>query len=319
MDKFKGTLTAAEACRAVGAALEAHGLAWESFPMADGGEGTAAVLAGRVAGWACVESSVFRPDAGSPLRRRTSRCIGEALLRSMATQPTFLAIGGTSVADCGAGLLQAFGYRFNDPRGQVIANATPEEIAMNAHSMEPPACRPWEGRLEGLADVAASLTGPGLSALDFLAQKGGHEADRKVICRAMERMVEISGAAPGAHAGAGGGLGYALESILKVPCHGGGPWIAGKILPRGGVDLFITGEGCTDAQTGGGKVAAAVAAHARALGCPCLVFSGTVAPGGEAPGVYAATPWGEPLPIDPARALAAAVGAHIAEIKSLIR
>ena len=49
-DKFKGTLTAAEAATAIAAGLSAPNLEVHALPIADGGEGTAAVLAQAVEG-----------------------------------------------------------------------------------------------------------------------------------------------------------------------------------------------------------------------------------------------------------------------------
>ena len=48
-----------------------------------------------------------------------------------------------------------------------------------------------------------------------------------------------------------------------------------------GVDLVITGEGCTDGQSVFGKVMAGAGAHAKAHGVPCIGLSGSIGEGAE--------------------------------------
>ena len=48
-----------------------------------------------------------------------------------------------------------------------------------------------------------------------------------------------------------------------------------------GIDLVITGEGCSDSQSVCGKVLQGVGRHAMVLGIPCIGLSGSLGTGAE--------------------------------------
>ena len=115
--------------------------------------------------------------------------------------------------------------------------------------------------------------------MSFLAQKGATEED---VAELRERFTLLQRAYPSADrfGGAGGGVGFAIESILGGEVISGAEYILKRNLPKylhgQRPQLIITGEGCVDEQTDAGKVVAAVNAYGREHGIPVVTFSGIV-------------------------------------------
>lgn len=157
MDSFKGGLSAAEACRAVGEGLRSalpEAMVVEK-PMADGGEGTAAaLLAARAdgrwipvrargplaertvgAGFAWFEDErlavvemaavnglpLLGEDGRDPLAA-TTLGTGELIRAALdrGARRILLALGGSATSDGGAGAAHALGWRFFDRSGESI-------------------------------------------------------------------------------------------------------------------------------------------------------------------------------------------------------
>lgn len=213
-DKYRGTLSSAQAVRVICSAITAK----QTFPlpMADGGEGTAAIIASRSAGWemlsegcyvntllkkAAIDSSAFIGYTGQilsvPPSQRTSSPLGEILndvYSEFRPSTIYLGIGGTAVCDAGKGMLKVLKTTIN-----------------------------WKNILIGLADVAVPLTPPdftafpdSLSALSFCPQKGYSSAEIKAIEREFRKLRSCS-----PFSGAGGGLGFALADVLGAKCFSG--------------------------------------------------------------------------------------------------
>lgn len=154
-DKFRGSLSAAEAARAMARGVRAAdpGAVVSEVPMADGGEGTLDALVSATGG-EIREADVIGP-LGNPVRARfgllgdgrtavlemasasglvlvpseqrdpsksTTWGTGELLLAAAAAgaRRVILGIGGSATNDGGAGLAQALGYRLLDREGRPI-------------------------------------------------------------------------------------------------------------------------------------------------------------------------------------------------------
>jgi len=152
-DKFKGTLPACEvAARIAGALRSAYPrMELKVCPMADGGEGTAELIArerhlepavadghdammrparigyfrsgtvcavdsAAVVGLAMLGRTVLRPWLA------TSYALGEFIKHMLdnGVEELFVGIGGTATIDGGMGMLQALGARFRDADGEII-------------------------------------------------------------------------------------------------------------------------------------------------------------------------------------------------------
>lgn len=225
-DKFKGTLTADEAARAiaVGLARGLPGAELDLLPIADGGEGTADALVeasggerrevevtgpdgGRVrAAWgvlgdgrtAVVEAAAacglgLVPAGGRDPRAATSRGLGE-LLRAVADaglREVIVGLGGTGTNDGGAGLAQALGARLLDAAGDDLP---PGGAALARLARVEPG--PLVARLRGelrvtcACDVTSPLAGPDGASLVFGPQKGAAPEVARALDQALARWGE---------------------------------------------------------------------------------------------------------------------------------
>jgi glycerate kinase len=252
----------------------------DEAPVADGGEGTAAVIQQALGGaWreAAVSDALGRPIVaawlllddgtavvesaqaiGLPLLRRnerdplrtSSRGLGELLLAAVAEEPAalFVCLGGTATVDGGASLREVVGRRLDG-------------IPMRV-----------------LCDVRNPLLGKRGAARVFGPQKGARPEGVDLLearLAALEELVPYRDL-PGA--GAGGGLGAALAAL-------GGELVEGAELVLDTIgfddrarlaDLVVTGEGMVDPTTLEGKAPGAVVRRSRQLGVRCEVFGGVV-------------------------------------------
>ncbi len=223
-DKFKGSLSATEACQ-----VAARGLAHEKaivdirqVPVADGGEGTVQAVAASLSGRGILHASVMdalgRPidapfflsdDRPSPFAvlemaaaagleqipphlrdplRATSR--GAGLLIRVAQQSgastILIGLGGSATNDGGAGLAAALGYRFLDAQGAAL-----DPLPINLHRVariEPPEAGVSLPSIVGLADVTAPLLGPQGATAVFGPQKGVTPAMMPVLESALTHL-----------------------------------------------------------------------------------------------------------------------------------
>jgi glycerate kinase len=255
-------------------------------PVADGGEGTAAVLAAALGGeW---RSVVVQGPLGAPVEARwlvlpdgtavvdsaqavglplvpraerdplkaTTHGLGDLLLAVCAAGASSLlvGVGGTATVDGGAGMRERVGRRLDGVKIRV-------------------AC-----------DVTSPLLGRRGAARVFGPQKGAAPAAVAELERRLAAMTELAPYRELPGAGAGGGLGAGLASLGAQLVPG-----AELVLDLTGFDaraaaasLVVTGEGGVDATTFEGKAAGAVLARCRRLGVRCELFGGVVAPGFDA-------------------------------------
>lgn len=275
---LKGALGAFAAANALAMGFRSRGIVVEEMPVADGGEGTADVLAAARGGdWNEVEVG----DAfGRPRRARwlalpdgtavveaaqaipldpgrldavgaSSRGLGELVSAALAARPRALlvSLGGTATVDGGAGLREVLGEL-----------PVPTRVA---------------------CDVSSPLVD---AARVFAPQKGATPAQAVELEARLIAMSELAPYAERPGAGAAGGLGAALAAL-------GAELVAGSRLvldelgfdPRP-FDVVVTGEGTVDATTARGKAPGEIAARCAAAGVRCVVFGGRVlelVPGAE--------------------------------------
>lgn len=310
-DKFRDSLTAAEAADAIARGLRAAGAFVDLCPVADGGEGTLDTLTssrpGSVLGVvsrgpmgipvrahiAVLEDgtgvvelaqasglSLVDPAKRSPLEATThgtGECIKAALARG-ATR-LLVGLGGSATLDAGIGMARALGVGFYDRHGKPVGDgidALEETALVDLAGLD--------RRLAGIeilaaCDVLVPLFG---SATAFGAQKGAtpHEIERVEV--ALERFagvfaeqtgIEIA-TAPGG--GAAGGVGAMLFALGARLASGADVVLETVSFHErlAGIDLVVTGEGTLDATSLQGKVAGAVAAHAVDAGIPVAAIVG---------------------------------------------
>lgn len=292
-DKFRGTLTAPQAARAIAVGARRAGASCTELPMADGGEGTLDAFGGanrldRVTGplgpavpapWrldpstgrAVIESAtasglVLAGGArGNDPQAASTRGVGElvaAAVRAGATQ-LLVALGGSASTDGGSGAIDAVA-----DAGLLAAVA--------------------ERDLVVCCDVRTRFTD---AARVFGPQKGADEAvvrrleDRLHALRAQYRDrfgldpqdIEGSGAAGGLAGGLAMLGGRLVPGVDLVATENG---LTEAIRAA---DVVITGEGRLDDSSWHGKVVGAVCERAASIGRPVLVVAGEVR-GGDGSG-----------------------------------
>ena len=287
-DSFKGCLRAAEVARAVASGLRAccPGAEVVEVPLADGGEGTLAVLTSALGGTVC--GTMVQDPLGRPVEARFGTCadtaiievaeacglqrlapeernplrassygVGELLLaaRRQGARHFLIGLGGTATSDGGAGMLQVPGLR------EALRGCT----------------------LELLCDVDNPFVGPRGAARVFAPQKGASPADVDVLENRLEALAERFLAETGVDvralpgAGAAGGLGGAFLAYFGASRVSGIDKVLELLrfdeLVRD-ADFIVTGEGKSDRQTLGGKVPLGVLRHAQ--GKPVFLLSGRI-------------------------------------------
>lgn len=286
-------------------------------PLADGGDGTLAILsrllgaridtipardprgrvvearlalaaAGATAVLEMAEASGLRlvpPPERDPLRLSsygTGELIRAALDRG--ARRILLGAGGSGTIDGGAGALAALGAVFRDAAGRPL-DPTPACLA-NLESVDLAGLDPRLSRatIEVLADIHTPIR---RHVEVFGPQKGVRPGTGEPLHRLLRRLVEVApGAPPGLEdtpwMGAGGCLAGGLVAYAGARAVGGAEVIAEMAgLPAAlpGADLLLTGEGRLDDTSLEGKVPGVVAAMAASRGVPTVVIAGQVSVG----------------------------------------
>jgi glycerate kinase len=315
-DSFKGSISAAGAAAALasGWLRVRPGDEVIQLPLADGGEGTLAVLAAAAPDARWHQADVSGPtDArvqASWLEMAGNVAVVELALAAGLTQLSelrpmiahsygvgeligsaldagasriLIALGGSACTDGGTGALTALGARFTDAAGTMLplgGGALRKLAGIDLTDLRPPP----EGGVSCLTDVRAPLLGPAGAAAVFGPQKGAGPAQVAALDAGLARLAGLLGGDPDeAGAGAAGGCGYGLAAAWGAQLLPGAAElavIAGLPGALETADLVITGEGQYDASSENGKVVSAVRAMAAAAPegpVPVAVVAGRVA------------------------------------------
>jgi glycerate kinase len=272
-DSFKGTFEAPEVARAIAAGLAEGGAEADLCPVADGGEGTAAVLRAALGGegrrvpahdplgreieaefvlladgeTAAVDTAaasglplVSEPDRDA--EAASTYGTGELIAAAVAAgaRTVLLAAGGSATSDGGAGAIEAI-HKRGGLRG---------------------------ARIDVLCDVTTPFED---AARVFAPQKG---ADASAVERLSERLQRLAGELPrdprgvpmtGCAGGLSGGLWAAFDAGLRP----GADYVlelVGFERRLGAADAAISGEGRIDSQSLEGKVVGQIARICARLG-----------------------------------------------------
>ncbi|MCM1449108.1 MAG: glycerate kinase [Clostridiales bacterium] len=305
-DKFKGTMTADVVANTIAEALRECGSQENLmlYPMADGGDGTAAVLQKAMPGIMAIEAHRYiGPENFDNMpMTRSSYSLGVAIDQAVKSSgKIYVGIGGTACCDGGAGLLQAMGMKAYSNDGSIIKEHLCPANILKIERLDFSAL-PNNVQIVALSDVEASLVpadGMLLSALDFARQKGFTEIELTELGSALKHFKRL--ASPGFSSvidGAGGGVGFALGSVLRTEIKSGASFITDCYeIPFDKARLVISGEGCIDSQTAGGKVVDVLYQRAKEAGVPFLAIGGKVSGKQEFPTI-AIDGMSAPLPAD---------------------
>jgi glycerate 2-kinase len=295
-DSFKGTFGADEVAAAIGRGVEAAGGIADLCPLADGGEGTAAVLLSALGGeWREREVSdpLGRPvnsrfallgdggiaaldmasASGLPLvapedrdaEAASTRGTGELIAAAIdaGARTVLVGAGGSATTDGGAGAIAAL-EDWANPDRSAAADAGERARGLGG------------ARIEVLCDVREPFE---RAPAVFAPQKG---ADAATVARLEARLDALAAELPRdprgvPMTGCAGGLSGGLWARFDATLAAGAERILDLLdfdarLAR--ADLVVTGEGRLDAQSLSGKVVGAVAERARAAGRPCHAIVG---------------------------------------------
>jgi glycerate kinase len=212
--------------------------------------------------------------------------MGEAIraLLDAGVRRFFVALGGSSTNDGGAGLLVGLGLRLFDAHDNEL-DATPEQLTrLTKVDVSQLDARLADTSFVGMSDVDNPLTGEHGATAVFGPQKGVRPEQVASIDATLGRFADLLETALGRNArhqpgaGAAGGLGFALH-MLGAHFEPGAETVARQIgldAALEGADWLITGEGRSDVQTLHGKAPFIACRHAQAAGIPATLLSGAV-------------------------------------------
>ena len=255
-DKFKGSLTAREVCDAITAGLHEidSSIIAESIPLADGGEGTCALLTewhggspiglevhdplfkrrearygisadGSTAFIEMAEASgltLLKPEERDPLVTTslgTGELIADALTRGV--RKIILGIGGSATNDAGIGMASALGFEFYGSDGEILKPTGENLIHLRYIKTEGIHPLLKETEVTALCDVTNPLYGIEGAAQIYGPQKGANKAAVDLLDaglrnfrRVVHKYLRTSVDFPGA--GAAGGLGAGARVFLNA-------------------------------------------------------------------------------------------------------
>lgn len=315
-DSFKGSLTSREAGEAFrrGFMAERPDAEVEVLSIADGGEGMAEAISEGVSGemvsvvvsdplgrkiearYALINGgataviamssasglTLLKPEERNPLMASTfgtGELIVDALERGC--REIIMGLGGSATNDCGVGMLRALGYRFYDSAGVELTDTISilERVASISTAERHPLL--LGVKFTAAVDVDNPLYGPTGAAHIFAPQKGASPEVVERLDMALRHYAEVVDAevAEVAGAGAAGGMGYALHTMLGARMRPGIEIVLALLdfeRRAQGASLVVTGEGSIDAQTLHGKAPTGVLAAAQRLGIPVVALGGRV-------------------------------------------
>lgn len=280
-DAFKGTLTAAQVAGAIGRGLERAGVPADLCPVADGGEGTLAVLLTALGG------ETAGTTARDPLGREVAA--GFALVEDGGTAIVEVAeaSGLPRVAEAERDVLAATTYG----TGQVIAAAVDAGAAVVLVAAGGSATVDGgAGAIEAIED-AGGLRGARLVVLcdvrtpweeapaRFGPQKGASPDDVRTLEARLRAFAATLPRDPAGApmTGAAGGLAGGLWARYGAKLEPGAAFVLGTLEtdPRmRAARAVVVGEGRLDRTSLQGKVTGELATRARQAGVPCHAIVG---------------------------------------------
>lgn len=201
-----------------------------------------------------------------------------------------LGLGGSCTNDGGTGIAAALGAQFTDKNGHSFLPSGGSLEKIHSIDISRPA-RLLEGvKITAMCDIDNPLCGENGAARIFAPQKG---ADRQTVKRLDAGLAHLAytikkagggdlSDMPGA--GAAGGAGFGVACLLGGQLKRGIDLVLDMAefeKNAAGADCIITGEGCLDSQSLGGKAVVGIARRAKKLDIPVIAVVGQALPGYE--------------------------------------
>ncbi|MDG1872047.1 MAG: glycerate kinase [Flavobacterium sp.] len=276
-DKFKGSLSAMEVCKAINRGLKNWDPAIETIlhPLADGGEGTLAILQNyfelaKIE--VVVKNPLFKDITASYLVSKdtafiemshasglqllqieerdcmhtttigTGQLIADAIKKGY--KKIVLFIGGSATNDGGIGMAAALGYDFFDSKGAVLSPVGASLIAIDSIDSSNRKLELNDIEFTVVCDVKNPLYGPNGAAYIYGAQKGASAESIALLDMGLQnfsKQVEIHlkiDVATILGGGAAGGLGAGAVCFLNAKIKSGIDFI----MDQTNFDVAITGK-----------------------------------------------------------------------------
>lgn len=321
-DSFKDALPAIDVAASIAEGIQLADPSAEVilFPLADGGEGTMEVLhshlgeelrnlavrgplgenltaaysLSRSARTAFIEMAQasgiqhLKPAQRNPLLTSTFGT-GELIAAAIKNGASriVLGIGGSATNDCGMGMLEALGWRFDDENGRRLepVGKNLERVAGIVSTSALPEIRNGQIEFTVICDVENPLYGPDGAAFTYGPQKGADDAAVLQLDRGVRHFSDILASHFGRDfsaekgAGAAGGLGAACLAFLNARLRPGIELVmelTGFEQALTKADWVVTGEGKIDSQTLRGKLITGIVKKARRHRIPVTAYCGTL-------------------------------------------
>jgi glycerate 2-kinase len=254
-DKFKGSLSALEACQAIemGIKIAFPEAQTVLLPLADGGEGTFKILTEALRGSlqkVKVRNPVFQPIQsswgitadGEIAFMEMAQASGLLLLSDYQRNPTYtttlgtgemmldaiqkgvkkivLGIGGSATNDAGMGMAVALGYQFFDKNGKRLLPIG--KSLLEVEKIDDTHVVKDKIAIEVACDVENPLYGENGAAYVYAKQKGASQEDIEYLDKGLkhfsQKVSEFIGKdySQVAGAGAAGGLGFGLMAFCNA-------------------------------------------------------------------------------------------------------
>lgn len=316
-DKFKGSLDAATVCKSIAVGIKANnknkGIHCIIQPVADGGDGTLAILQ------SLLKLDTITVETIDPLNRKIkanylsdgstayielafasgmvhltkgelnvlkTTTVGTGLLLKHALQnkhkQIVLSLGGSCTNDVGLGIAHTLGFQFlNNNRQSIIP------CGGNLHSIKKinKPKNPVEAKFRILCDVDNPLYGINGAAHVFAKQKGATQKEILQLDDSMQQLSKLLENHRGKSistlkgGGAAGGIAAGLYALLNDVIIGNGFDYLSQLIDLENViansDLVITGEGKLDLQSLGGKVVGKIASICKKHNILLIAITGS--------------------------------------------
>jgi glycerate kinase len=316
-DKFKGSISAQDVCASLESGLLMSGSEHKitCIPMADGGDGTIAIIKDRLnlksksvqtvdpLGRSMVAEYHFA-DEGAFIELASAS--GLALLAEHKRNPMYtttegtgilirdaidngyksiyLFIGGSATNDGGTGIAHALGFQFLDNNLKPI-NPIGENLK-NITAISDRSTIDFSGiKITIFCDVTNPMTGPNGAARVYARQKGADDSDIEILEAGMNHLNDVFKDYTGkdwsnqSGMGAAGGVAASLVYLMDAQLKNGFRMLSELMHLEEAIknaDLVITGEGKIDKTSFQGKVVGNVLSLCGKYQVPCGLVGGVI-------------------------------------------
>ena len=218
----------------------------------------------------------------------TGELIREAL--DMNVKEIIIGAGGSATIDGGIGALMALGLKVRDAGGRTIPWGNIGLRKAKSISKEGLDPRLSQVRIMIACDVRNPLLGPEGAVACFGRQKGASSKMLPVLEKGLMNLCKLleneygTGIGNQIYTGSAGGFSAGFKVITGAELISGANLVLDYLQADDKIkqsDWVITGEGCLDRQTVGGKAPAGIAQRAKGFGKPVIALAGVLGEGYE--------------------------------------